>query len=214
MSKFSLQFPLLCLVTDPARPSLLKTIESALSAGVNMVQLRGHQLPALQLYELACNLRSICLVYGAALLVNERLDIGLASGADGFQLGVRSFPLAVARELVGEHFLLGASVHTLAEAHEAVSNGADFLLAGAIFASSSHPGAAGRGPGLLSEIKRAFPATPLIAIGGITAFNAHEVMDAGADGVAAISAICDAENTSQAVNALLSVLSTRKRVHL
>jgi thiamine-phosphate pyrophosphorylase len=214
VSKFPLQFPLLCLVTDPARPHPLESVESALSAGVNIVQLRGHQLPTLQFYEMACKLRRACQEHGAALLVNDRLDIGLASGADGFQLGAQSFPLAVARELVGEHFLLGASVHTLADAHAAVSEGADFLLAGAIFVSSSHPGAVGRGPGLLSEIKRAFPATPLIAIGGIAATNAREVMNAGADGIAVISAILDAENTSRAVNALRGALSTRKKVHL
>lgn len=210
MNKFPLQFPLLCLVTDPACPNLLEIVESALSAGVNMVQLRGHQLPALQLYELACNLRRACQEHGAALLVNDRLDIGLASGADGFQLGALSFPLALARELIGEDYLLGASVHTLAEAHAAVDDGADFLLAGAIFASPSHPGAAGRGPGLLSEIRRVFPATPLIAIGGVSAANAREVIDAGADGIAVISAIFEAENTSQAVNILRRTLQQKE----
>ena len=206
MGRFALRFPLLCLITDPTRPDLRAAVELALAAGVDMVQLRSHQLTGLQLYELACDLRRSCRDYGAAFLVNDRLDIGLACGADGFQLGAQSFPLAIARELVGENFLLGASVHSLAEAREAAAHGADFLLAGTIFASSSHPGAAGQGPGLLTEIKRALPACPLIAIGGITATNAGEVMEAGADGVAVISAILAAENILQAVRELRHAL--------
>ncbi|HLI70140.1 MAG TPA: thiamine phosphate synthase [Ktedonobacteraceae bacterium] len=208
MDKFALRFPLLCLIVEPTWPNLREVVESALAAGVDMLQLRGHQFPASRLYELACLLRRVCRDHGAAFLVNDRLDIGLASGADGFQLGTRSFPLAVARELVGEYALLGASVHTLAEARAAVAGGADFLLAGTIFASSSHPGATACGPGLLSALKREFPACPLLAIGGINCANAHLVMDAGADGIAVISAIFGAKDVSQAVHELRGILSS------
>jgi thiamine biosynthesis protein ThiS len=208
MSKFELKFPLLCLITDPERPNLQASVEQALSAGVTMVQLRGHHLTTAQLYELAQVLRSRCQDHKAAFLVNDRLDIGLASGADGFQLGVHSFPLAVARETVGESYLLGASVHTVGEAQAAVANGADFLLVGTIFTPHSHPGVAGCGPGLLSAIKQELPACPLLAVGGITSANARQVMAAGADGIAVISAIFDAANIPQTVHELRSVLST------
>lgn len=211
MSKFALRFPLLCLIVEPERPNLREAVELALAAGVNMLQLRGHQFPAAQLYELACILRRACRDHGAAFLVNDRLDIGLACGADGFQLGARSFPLTVARELVGEDFLLGASIHSFAEAREAVANGADFLLAGTIFASRSHPGVVGVGPGLLSAIKRGLPTCPLLAIGGISSANAPAVMAAGADGLAVISAIFEAQDISQAVRVLRGALSTERR---
>src|SRR5579875_284744 len=147
MSKFKLKFPQFCLIIDSERPNLRESVELALSAGVTMVQLRGHHLSVTRRCELAQMLHPRCQYHQAAFLVNDRLDIGLACGADGFQLGMRSFPLAVAREMVGDGYLLGASVHTLAEAQSAVANGADFLLAGTIFASHSHPVRAGQGPG-------------------------------------------------------------------
>lgn len=208
MSKFELKFPLLCLITDPERPDLQRSVELALSAGVTMVQLRGHHLSAAQLYELAQILRPRCQYHKAAFLVNDRLDIGLACGADGVQLGKHSLPLAVARKIVGDSFLLGASVHELAEAQTAVANGADFLLIGTIFASHSHPGAVGSGPGLLSTIRQVQPAIPLLAVGGIADTNARQVMAAGADGIAVISAIFDAVNIPQAVHELRSKLSS------
>lgn len=207
MRKFELKFPQLCLIVDPERPNLQTSVELALSAGVTMVQLRGHHLSTARLCELVQTLRSLCQSnIQAAFLINDRLDIGLACGVDGFQLGTRSFPLTVAREMVGASSLLGASVHTLAEAQAAVANGADFLLAGTIFASHSHPGRAGQGPGLLATIKRTLPTCPLLAVGGITSANARQVMDAGADGIAVISAIFDAADIPRAVHELRSAI--------
>ncbi len=202
MAALTLQFPLLCLITDPERPNLLTEVEQALTAGVGMLQLRGHQLTAARLYELAQALRPLCRHYGAAFLVNDRLDVGLASDADGFQLGRHSLPLREARALAGENALLGASVHTLAEAQAAVASGADFLVVGTIFPSSSHPGMAGSGTALIATIKRMLPTCPLLAIGGITSANAGAVMAVGADGIAVISAIFAAPDITQAVQDL------------
>jgi len=206
MSKFRLKRPLLCLVTDPSVPHLAESVEMALSAGVNMVQLRGYQLSALELYRLAEILQPMCQRYHAAFLVNDRLDVGLATHADGFQLGMYSLPLTVARSLVGDDYLLGASVHSLKDAQVAISSGADFLLAGTIFASRSHPNGPTSGPDLLSTIKQSFPDVALIAIGGITATNAEQAMTAGADGIALISAILHAEHVVQAVSTLRRII--------
>jgi thiamine-phosphate diphosphorylase len=115
---------------------------------------------------------------------------------------MHTLPLQAARRLVGKDALLGASVHTQAEAQAAVANGADFLIAGTIYPSSSHPGMAGNGTSLLSTIKQALPTCPLLAIGGITSANAAEVMAAGADGIAVISAIFAATDIAQAVHDL------------
>jgi thiamine-phosphate diphosphorylase len=210
MSTLTLQFPLLCLITASERPDLHEAVEQALAAGVSMLQLRGPQLTAARLYELAQTLGPLCRQRGAAFLVNDRLDVGLACGADGFQLGRHSLPLRAARTLVGANALLGASVHTLIEAQAAIANGADFLIAGTIFPSSSHPGTAGSGPGLISTIKQALPTCPVLAIGGITSANAAEVMAAGADGIAVISAIFGATNISQAVQNLCMAMGKGK----
>ncbi len=227
--------PQLCLVTDPAAPDLLHRVETALQAGISMLQLRGHQLSAAQLYRFALQLRPRCQEHGVTFIVNDRLDVGLAVQADGVQLGAHSLPLPVARQIVVQYpqtdqkqreclmppptgpdagdctrtmpnrssnFALGASVHTLSEAQEAVAHGADFLLVGTIFATPSHPGEPGTGPALLNAIKRIYPTQPVLAIGGINALNARDVMEAGADGIAVISAILQAADVTSAVKAL------------
>jgi thiamine-phosphate diphosphorylase len=206
VSKFKLSRPLLCLITDPTMPDLVQAVEIALSAGINMLQLRGHQLFAADMYALALSLRPLCQRYSAAFIVNDRVDVGLAVRADGFQLGRRSLPLPVVRQLIGEDYLLGASVHSREEAQAAVAHGADFLIAGTIFSSRSHPGQPVSGPDLLCAIKQALPAHPLLAVGGITQENAGRVMEAGVDGIAVISAILGAANVARAVQELRTAI--------
>jgi thiamine-phosphate diphosphorylase len=177
-----------------------------------MLQLRGHTLPAAELYRLALVLRPLCRRYRAAFIINDRIDVGLVTGVDGFQLGARGLPLAIARQLVGEEYLLGASVHSCEEARAARADGADFLLAGTIFASRTHLGERPCGIDLLYDIRKDIPCgdrsiCPLLAIGGITQENAREVMQAGADGVAVITAILGSTNVRQAVNELRTAIN-------
>lgn len=207
MAAFKLRRPQLCLITDPTVPNLPEIVEAALAAGVTMLQLRGHQLSAAELYALALQLRPRCQQYGAAFIVNDRLDVGLVVEADGFQLGKRSLPLPVARKLVGADYLLSASVHSLEEAQTAVDDRADFLLAGTIFASSSHPGEPTSGLGLLRAIKQTRPSCFVLAVGGITTETAKLAMEAGADGVAVISAILKVKDVQKAVEKLRAVVA-------
>lgn len=202
MSKVKLPRPLLALITDPDAPDLVARIAAALAAGVNMVQLRGHRIPARELYTLATAIQPLCQQHQAVFIVNDRLDVGQAAGADGFQLGSRSLPLAVARQLVGEHYLLGASVHSSDEAQHAIESGADFLLVGTIYPSRAHPNEPGSGPQRVRDIKQLLPSSPIIAIGGISAANARLVMEAGADGIGSSSAILLASDVKQTVTAL------------
>jgi thiamine-phosphate pyrophosphorylase len=171
-----------------------------------MVQLRGHQLTAAQLYELALVLRAQCQRYAALLIINDRLDVGSAVGADGFQLGKQALPLSVARGVVGPNFLIGASVHSLEEATDAIGQGADFLTVGTIFDSASHPGEVTAGPDLIYLVNQKFPNCPSIAIGGINPTNVATVCQAGAAGVAVISSILRAENPTQAAHELYQSL--------
>ncbi|MBX5458835.1 MAG: thiamine phosphate synthase [Thermogemmatispora sp.] len=202
--------PLLCLVTDEQHPALVEIARQALEAGIDLLQLRGPSLSAARLYELAVILGPLARQHGARLIINDRLDVALAVGADGVQLGRRSLPLAAARTLLqrcGQSLLLGASVHSLAEAEEAVAAGADYLLAGTIFPSPSHPGQAGAGVELLERLRARWPRLPLLAIGGLSATNAARVIEAGADGIAVISAIYGAASVAQAVDALRQALA-------
>jgi|SRR5579884_1345562 len=233
--KVQIQVPQLCLVTDPTVPDLLARIKQALEAGITMLQLRGHNLPASYIYELAQALGPLCRQHGTLFIVNDRIDVALATGADGVQLGGRSLPPMAARMLIFQNpqtdrrnsentlqaptppgpydsnrsisttssgFALGVSVHSLAQARTAIEQGADFLIAGTIFASRSHPDRPAAGTELLRQIKQHAPSLPILGIGGINATNAEQVMEAGADGIAVISAILLAEDIAHSVQEL------------
>jgi thiamine-phosphate pyrophosphorylase len=201
--------PCLALVTDrqAAQGRRLETVvAAALDGGVNLVQLREKDLSARELWGLAIRLRE--LTEGRALLlVNDRLDVALAAGADGVHLAGHSLPPAAARAALGPGRLVGCSVHDTAEAEEAARGGADFLFVGTLYPSRSHPGRAGGGPRLVEELREAVD-LPLVGIGGITARTAREVLMAGARGVAVISAIMAAPDPAAAAARLRDALRT------
>ena len=191
-----LPYPALCLVTDrricPA-DELPGRVASAIAGGVDVVQLRDKDLPGGALLELAAALRSVC-AGRAWLLVNERVDVAVAAGADGVQLGEAALPTPLARAMlddaiVGNAAIIGRSVHSVDGALAAADGGADFLLVGTMFATGSHPGEEPSGPGLLRRIGAAGVGLPLLGIGGITADNVGAVLDAGAVGAAVISSV-------------------------
>jgi thiamine-phosphate pyrophosphorylase len=138
----------------------------------------------------------------AAVIVNARPDIAIALGAQGVQLGIDDLAPADVRALAhGWHGWIGRSVHSISEAAEARDGGADYLVVGTIYPTASHPGA-GAGPELIREV--ATLGLPVIAIGGMTPQRAREVRDAGAYGVAAISAAWRATDSAAAALALLA----------
>jgi thiamine-phosphate pyrophosphorylase len=173
----------------------------ALDSGVNLVQLREHALPVRELFELGCRLRRLTTEAGAALLVNDRIDVALAVRADGVHLGQAGLPVLAARSLVGER-LLGRSVHGVPEALQAQIDGADYLMLGTIFRSASHPGFSAAGPRLIRKVKTRVKA-PVVAIGGITAENAAQAIAEGASGVAVIRAILADPHPGQAARRLV-----------
>lgn len=187
--------PCLCLVTDRTvgdPHTFVERIEAAVDGGVDMVQLRETDLPGGELFKLANSVKQT-IAGRAILLINERVDVALAVGADGVQLGEKAMPLTVIRRLTGSQCLLGRSVHSEAGAVQAQVEGAYFLVVGTMFATSSHPGVAPGGPRLLRAIGRKLESRraplPLIGIGGITENNLGEVMREGATGVAVITSI-------------------------
>ena len=212
-----LPLPCIMLVTDrravaerspDATPSspyrrLEDVVGAAVEGGVNVVQVREKDLPSGELYELVARL--IAIVGSRALvLVNDRLDVALATGADGVQLGTTALPTEVARPLA-PGLLLGRSVHDVACAAEAAARGADLLVVGTMFATSSHPGLSPAGPNLLRKIAAATH-VPLVGIGGIGVANAHQVIAAGASGVAVISEILRAPDPREAAARLTAAV--------
>jgi thiamine-phosphate pyrophosphorylase len=197
----------LMLVTDRkrcARRTLAETVAEAVAGGVNVVQLREKDLPARELLQLARQLRGVC-GREALLLVNDRLDVVLLSGADGVHLGSGGLPVAAARQFLPPTMRVGRSVHSVNEARQAELDGADYLLAGTIFPSASHPNAAPAGVSLLSDLS-ARVSLPVFAIGGIDVENVRQCWEAGVAGVAVISSVLDADDPRAAASRLLPAL--------
>ena len=208
-----LPFPVLCLVTDRRicgddRNELVERVRRAVDGGVNMVQLREKDTPGGRLLELAQMLRGV--TAGRALfIVNERADVALASEADGVQLGEAALPVQAARSLASQ-ILVGRSVHDSQGAAEAERAGADFLVVGTIYKSPSHEGGVEAGPELIRDIKSVSGLSTL-GIGGVTVENAGEVINAGAAGVAVISAVLGAERPEKAAKELMAAMEKAAR---
>src|SRR5262245_13654713 len=198
--------PTLVLVTDRLATGgrdLVDVIAPALDAGLPAVQLREKGLPGRQLLALAERLRSATVRTGALLLVNDRIDIAVAAGADGVHLGGGSVPVEVARALLPTGALVGVSTHAAAEAADTT---ADFAVFGPVYAT---PSKAAYGPPQGEARFLAAAATahvPLLAIGGVTAAHVPALRAAGAAGVAVIRAILAAEDPAAATYELLSAL--------
>ncbi len=187
---------LMLIVTVADVTARLATITAALAAGVDAVQLRDRQASGRSLLAAAESLRPATRAHGGVLLVNDRVDVALAVGADGVHLPAASFPIAVTRRLVGPDAWIGRSTHSPAEAEAAAAEGADYVVLGPIYAT---PSKAAFGPPLgIDAIAAARTARPLLAIGGITADRVAAVRRAGADGVAVIRAILDAPDPGAA----------------
>lgn len=181
-----------------------EVVGAALQGGARAFQLREKDLEARQLTALAERLLGLIRPAGGLLLINDRIDVALAVGADGAHLSQRGLPTAVARRLLGPARLLGVSCHSRAEAEEAQQGGADFILLGPIFFT---PTKVSYGPplglGMLRQV-RPHIRLPILAIGGLGGTDRGEVLAAGADGVAVVSVIMAAPDISGAVRALLS----------
>ena len=204
----ALPYPTLCLVTDRRvcpPDELPGRVAAAIAGGVDIVQLRDKEESGGALLELARALRDVA-DGSAMLLVNERADVAAACGADGVQLGEAAMPTAVVRLLLPEGSVIGRSVHSVDGATAAQASGADFLLVGTMFATRSHPGEEPSGPGLLERIRAAGVRDPLLAIGGITADNVAQVMRAGADGAAVITAILAGPDPERAASQIKSAM--------
>jgi thiamine-phosphate pyrophosphorylase len=202
----SSSLPRLLIITDRqatrGKP-LVETVRMALAGGARLVQLREKDLEGGALFALAQSLAAECRRVGARLLVNDRIDVALAAGADGVVLPADSFPTDVARRLLGPTRLVARSTHSAAEVERARHDGCDFVLFGPVYET---PSKAAFGPpqGIDALRVAARFAIPVYAVGGVTAKNASAVFQAGAHGVAVIREAMAAED-STAVARLLAV---------
>lgn len=202
---------MICLVTDRrrlagedapltiARECLIAQAEHAVAAGIDLIQLREHDLEAADLAAVTRDLLAVTRSSPTRVVVNDRLDVALACGAHGVHLRGTSIPVEAARRLAPPGFLIGRSVHGVDDAAEAA--GADYLIAGTVFASRSKPAASALlGVEGLGEIARSVQ-TPVLAIGGVDCEQFDAVARSGAAGFAAIGLFMTAEVASKAARA-------------
>ena len=206
----------LCLVTDRSvvTGGLEEAVEECLAAGLRAVQLREKDLGARELLGMARTLRESTASHGARLFVNDRADVALAVGADGVHRTGASLPVSSLRTISSpgglpgspRGFLIGASVHSLADASAAEAEGADFLFFGPVYDTpSKRRYGPPQGLAVLERVT-AGVRLPVFAIGGVTPARVGELRRSGAFGVAAIGAVLASARPGDAVKAFLDAL--------
>ena len=179
---------------------ILRLVDAAVAAEIDLIQIREKLLSANVLYKLAHSAAQI--VHGSAtqLLINDRADIAATAGADGVHLTSESLPAEVVRSAFGESFLIGVSTHSVDEASVARTGGADFVVFGPILATSSKRDyGEPLGFGRLQKVTSALAPFPVLALGGITSSDVEDCMRAGASGIAAIAMLNDPLQLAQVV---------------
>jgi thiamine-phosphate pyrophosphorylase len=192
-------------ITDRTRLSrgeeLVSVLGRVAAAGVEMVQVRERDLRAGELEVLVTEAIRRTADRGVKILVNDRLDVALACGAAGCHLPVAGLPVKEVRRVSPPGFLIGVSTHHLEEAIVAEANGADFLVFGPVFPTTSKPGAPSAGVLALADVARSVR-IPVFALGGITPERVEEVASAGVAGVAGISAFTSEDSLRRLMEAL------------
>lgn len=200
----------LCLVADVEAAQdrdLISLTLKAVKAGVTIVQLRAKKLDGKKFFDLAVQMKNALSPLDIPFIINDRVDIAVASDADGVHLGQKDLPLREARKIIGKDKIIGISVNSVEEMKIAEIRGADYLGAGPIFPTGSK---ADLDPFLGIEGLRAIAQKtylPVLAIGGIDHINTQDVIKAGADGIAVISAILGNADPAAAAQRLADAVS-------
>jgi thiamine-phosphate diphosphorylase len=190
--------------------SPLEIAAAAYGGGAGVVQYRHKGVTTRESFLWAQQLAALAREQGKALIVNDRADLALAVRAAGVHLGPDDLPVSAARRILGPTAVIGASVSTVEEAIEAEAEGASYLGVGCIYGTRSKDDAGDPvGPARVAEI-RAAVRLPLVAIGGITAAHLPELAQAGADGVAVITAVTRAKNMKTATRDLVRMMKAAR----
>ncbi|BAZ82202.1 thiamine phosphate synthase [Sphaerospermopsis kisseleviana CS-549] len=194
----------LYLVTSPV-DNLLEIVEACLKGGLTLLQYREKSADDMIRLDRARKLRQLCHDYGALFIINDRIDLALAVDADGVHLGQQDIPIAVARQLLGPQRLIGRSTTNQKEMQGAIAEGADYIGVGPVYETPTKAGKAAAG---LDYVRYAAKncQIPWFAIGGIDASNINDVMDAGAQRVAVVRSLMQAEQPTLVTQYFISQL--------
>ena len=193
------------LVTDEKaclEKDFYSCIEEAIKGGAGIVQLREKNISTKDLYEKALKVKEICKNYGALFIINDRLDIAQAVGADGVHLGQSDMPIEEARKILKDKFLIGATARNVEESKRAELLGADYIGSGAIFGTSTKDNAKKLE---MEELKKIVASVkiPVFAIGGININNVGSLKNIGLQGICAVSGILSEKDCKKAVDIML-----------
>lgn len=203
------------LVTDSglSKKGTLSDVKESVEAGCKIVQYREKNKSTKEMIGEASEIKRIC--SGRAIfLVNDRIDVALAVDADGVHIGQDDMPIETARKLLGTGKIIGLTVHDVDEAIEAERNGADYVGLGSMFDTSTKKDAGkGIGPARVREVKNAIR-IPVIAIGGINKENCRSVIENGADGLVAISAVVCSDDVKRETSEFISIIREIKNINI
>lgn len=197
------------VITDTLLQTCLSHVELAelaIAGGADTIQFREKAASTKEMIRTAGQMQALCKRAGVTFIVNDRVDVAIASRADGVHLGQDDFPIPLARKLLGEEAIIGGSAGNLEEAQKCLTEGVDYIGFGPVYptASKVDAGPAG-GLDLLRRVVEAVP-LPIVAIGGITTANTPLLMEAGARGIAVISAVCCQKDPTEAARLLRCLL--------
>jgi thiamine-phosphate pyrophosphorylase len=204
--------PSLYVILDRAAArgrDLEEILDATIAGGCRMIQLREKEWPTGRLLPLAERLRDRCRRAGVTFIVNDRVDLAVAVEADGVHLGQDDLPPRAARPLLRPGMVLGRSTHSVAQARQAQADGADYIAVGSMFPTQTKADFELVGPELLRAVRPETKA-PLVGIGGITRANVAQVIRAGADGVAVISAVCGAPDPAAATREFVAAIRAER----
>lgn len=192
--------------------SHLDLAQLAIAGGADTIQFREKGGETRQMIRVAEQMQALCKRAGAIFIVNDRVDVAIASHADGVHLGQNDFPIPLARKLLGEEAIIGGSAGNMEEARKCLLEGADYIGFGPVYFTTSKEdaGPAG-GLGLLKQVVGEIP-LPIIAIGGLTRDNTPQVIRTGVHGIAVISAVCCQKDPTEAAKCLRRLLEDTEKV--
>ena len=190
--------------------SHVELAEHAIAGGADTIQLRQKTGKTIEMIRIAGQIQALCKRAGVSFIVNDRVDVAIASHADGVHLGQGDFPIPLARKLLGEGAIIGGSAGNAEEARKCFLEGADYIGFGPVYPTSSKEDAGpASGLDLLRQVVEKIP-LPIIAIGGINKDNIHLVRETGAYGIAVISAVCCEKDPEEATRCLLRLLEMKQ----
>ena len=197
--------PWLCLITSESRAggrNIVDIVSQAVTGGVNMVQLRSNITDDVKIKELSLEIREVTLSK-CLFIVNDDYELAIASGADGVHFKENTHIPVDLKRGIDRDFIVGQSVHSIKSALHAQAKGADYVIAGTIYKSKTHPGGFTKSPIFISEMYSRIQ-LPIIGIGGIDHDNVVEVMNHKAAGVAVIGSIIEATDPEESASIMWS----------